>query len=184
MIIAEAEYVTTRGNTLNRWDYMNGSLNSFGGGLYNNYSYNYGSFYPWNNNYYNYGGMNNIPGNNTKQFYADNVAIISFEPDGKMEWSNVIRKTQSDEETDNFISYGILNSGDLVHFLFNIQDKKSSMLTDQSISPVGQIDRSPTLKNLDKGYDFMPKHIKQIGLRQAIVPCIYRGYTIFAKIDY
>ena len=184
MIIAEAEYVTARGNTLNRWDYMNSPLNSFGGGLYNNYSYNFGSFYPWNNGYYNYGGMNNNLGGNTKQFYADNIAIVSFEPDGKMEWSNVIRKTQSDDETDNFISYGIVNSGDQLHFLFNIQDKKSSMLTDQSISPVGQIDRSPTIKSLDKGYDFMPKHIKQVGLKQAIVPCIYRGYTIFAKIEF
>ncbi len=184
MIIAEAEYVTTRGNTLNRWDYMNAPFNSFGGGMFNNYSYNFGSLYPWNNGYNNYGGMGNFSGNNSKQFYADNVAIISFEPDGKMEWSNVIRKTQNDDETDNFISYGIVNSGDQIHFLFNIQDKKSSMLTDQSISPVGQIDRSPTIKNLDMGYNFMPKHIKQVGLRQAIVPCIYRGYTIFAKIDF
>jgi len=184
MIIAESEYVTTRGNTLNRWDYMNGSLNPFfGGGMFNN-SFNNGSFYPWNNGFNNFGGMNNFPGNNSKQFYADNIAIISFEPDGKMEWSNVIRKTQNDDETDNFISYGIVNSGDQIHFLFNIQDKKSSMLTDQSISPVGQIDRSPTLKNLDRGYDFMPKHVKQVGLRQAIVPCIYRGFTIFAKIDF
>jgi hypothetical protein len=182
MIIAEAEYVTTRGNTLNRWDYMNGSLNPFfGGGMFNNFGgmNNFGG-----GMFNNFGGMNNFPGNNSKQFYADNVAIISFEPDGKMEWSNVIRKAQSDDETDNFISYGIVNSGDQIHFLFNIQDKKSSMLTDQAISPVGQIDRSPTLKNLDKGYDFMPKHVKQVGLRQAIVPCIYRGYTIFAKIDF
>jgi len=185
MIIAESEYVTTRGNTMNRWDYMNGSLNPFfGGGMFNNYSFNNGSFYPWNNGFNSFGGMNNMPGSNIRQFFADNVAIISFEPDGKMEWSNVIRKTQSDDETDNFISFGILNSGDQIHFLFNIQDKKSSMLTDQSISPFGQIDRSPTLKNLDKGYDFMPKHIKQIGLKQAIVPCIYRGFTIFAKIEY
>ncbi len=188
MIIAEAEYITSKGNTYNRWDHMNGSFNSFGygnyNGMYNNYSFNNGSYYPWGGGFNNFGGMNNLQGGNTKQYYTDNIAIISFEPDGKMEWSNVIRKTQSDDETDNFISYGILNSGDQIHFLFNLQDKKSSMLTDQTLSPIGQIDRSPTLKNLDKGYDFMPKHIKQIGLKQAIIPCIYRGFTIFAKIDY
>jgi hypothetical protein len=50
------------------------------------------------------------------------------------------------------------------------------ILTDQTISPMGQVDRNPTFKNLDKGYDFMPRHAKQIGSRVAIVPCQYRGY--------
>ena len=48
----------------------------------------------------------------------------------------------------------------------------------------GQVDRSPTFKNLDKGYDFMPRHAKQIGARQAVVPCQYRGFTCFAKIEF
>ena len=40
------------------------------------------------------------------------------------------------------------------------------------------------IKNMDKGYDFMPRHAKQIGARQAIVPCQYRGFTCFAKIEF
>jgi hypothetical protein len=96
----------------------------------------------------------------------------------------VIRKTQYDDNTDNYIGYGLINSGDQLRFLFNVQDKRSNILTDQSMSPKGQIDRNPTIKNLERGYDFMPKHAKQTGSRQAIIPCMYRGYTCFAKIDY
>lgn len=193
MIVAESAYVTNRGNTLNRWDYMNGSpfFNPMYGGAYYGSPYNYYSFnnpmglYPWGGGFNSFGMMSGRNmGSNVNRYYADNVAIISFEPGGKMEWSNVIRKSQYDDNTDNFIGYGLVNSGDQIHFLFNIQDKRSNLLTDQSMSPVGQIDRTPTLKNLDRGYDFMPRHARQVGARQAIVPCIYRGYTCFAKIDF
>jgi hypothetical protein len=30
----------------------------------------------------------------------------------------------------------------------------------------------------------MPRHAKQVGARQAIVPCQYRGYTCFAKVEF
>ncbi len=193
MVVAESAYVTNRGNTLNRWDYMNGSPfynpmyggNNFGS-AFNYYSMNNGmGFYPWGGGFNNFGSMGSPNmGNNVNRYYADNIAIISFEPDGKMEWSNVIRKAQYDDNTDNYIGYGLVNSGDQIHFLFNMQDKKSNILTDQTMGPIGQIDRNPPIKNPDRGYDFMPRHAKQVGLRQAIVPCMYRGYTCFAKIDF
>lgn len=193
MIVAESAYVSTRGNTLNRWDYMNGSpfYNPMSGGNYFGSAYNYYSLnntmglYPWGNGYNSWGNYNNSNmGNNVNRYYADNVAIISFEPNGKMEWSNVIRKTQYDDNTDNYIGYGLINSGNQIHFLFNLQDKKSNNLSDQTMSPLGQIDRNPTIKNLDRGYDFMPRHAKQVGARMAIVPCMYRGYTCFSKIEF
>ena len=52
------------------------------------------------------------------------------------------------------------------------------------ISPDGKMNRNPTLKNLDKGYEFMPKYGKQVSAKQIIIPCLYRNYICFAKIDY
>ena len=68
--------------------------------------------------------------------------------------------------------------------MFNIQDKRTMTLTDQSLYPDGQLDRNPTFKNLDRGYEFMPRYAKQIGLRQIIVPCQFRGATCFVKIEF
>ncbi len=135
-------------------------------------------YYPWY--------RSNLYGNAASQnrYYADNIAVISFEPNGKMEWSNVIRKSQYDDNTDNNIGFGTMNTGDQLHFLFNVLEKRTMILTDQTISPAGQIDRNPTFKNMDKGYEFMPRHAKQVGARQSIVPCLYRGFTCFAKIEY
>ena len=96
----------------------------------------------------------------------------------------MIRKSQYDDNTDNYIGYGLLNAGAQLHFLFNMQDKRTTILTDQTLSPDGKIDRNPTVKNLDRGFDFMPRHAKQIGARSVVMPCMYRGFTCFAKIEF
>lgn len=176
IIISESAYTSSRGNTLNRWDYLYGSPYW---SPVDYYSWNSpAGYYPWWRS-----SMNNNTSSLTR-YFADNVAVISFEPGGKLEWSNVIRKSQYDDNTDNYIGYGLLNTGDQLHFIFNVQEKRSMILSDQSISPSGQVDRNPTFKNLDKGYDFMPRHAKQVGARVAIVPCQYRGFTCFAKLEF
>lgn len=175
--VAESAYTTSRGNTLNRWDYLYGSPYWSPSDYY--YWNSPMGYYPW----YRYNMFNNPA--QSSRFYADNVILLSFEPAGKLEWSNVIRKSQFDDNTDNKIGFGLLNTGGQLHFLFNLLEKRNMILSEQVISPTGQIDRSPTFKNMDKGYDFMPRHAKQIGARQAIVPCEYRnGYTCFAKIEF
>ena len=39
------------------------------------------------------------------------------------------------------------------------------------LSPDGQINHNPTLRNLDKGYEFLPKYGKQVSSHQMIIPC-------------
>lgn len=176
IVVAESAYTSSRGNTLNRWDYLYGSPYW---SPVDYYTWNSPlGYYPWyRSNLYNNSNMMN-------RYFADNIALISFEPNGKMEWSNVMRKAQFDDNTDNYIGFGLFNTGADLHFIFNVQEKRTMILSDQSISPAGQVDRNPTFKNLDKGYDFMPRHAKQVGSRVAIVPCQYRGYTCFAKVEF
>jgi hypothetical protein len=177
VLAAESVYSSYRGNNYyNRWDYFGNPYSYYGYGGFNSYySSPYGYYYPWDR----YNTFNNIT-----RYYADNVVLISFDVSAKMQWSNVVRKSQFDDNSDDFIGYGMLNSGDQVHFLFNVQEKRQTILTDQSITPDGQLLRAPTFRNLDRGYDFMPRHAKQTGSRQLIVPCQYRNYVCFAKIDY
>ena len=170
VVASEANYTTTRGNSsFSRWDYMYGNAYMYPG------YYNYGSPY-----YYPGSRFNNY---NQTRYFSDNIAVFSFDEKGKMEWSNVLHKSQFDDNTDNYIGYGLINTGDQVHFLFNVQEKRQTVFSDQTISPDGQIAHNGTLKNLDKGYDFMPRHAKQVGARQIIVPCMYRNYVCFAKVE-
>jgi hypothetical protein len=181
MMISESVFTSSKGNTMNRWDYLYGS--QFWSPM---------DYYSWNSPMalggmgYNPWSRNNSFFNNNNQirYYAENIAVISFDAKGNMEWSNMIRKSQYDDNSDNYIGFTMLNAGDQLNFIFNLQEKNQNVLTNQAISPDGRINRNPTFKNIDRGHDFMPKLSKQVGLKQIIVPCMYRGYTCFAKIDY
>ncbi len=171
ILTAESIYSTSRGgNPLSRWDYIYGSPYA-------------GEFVPVGANPYSYPWWRRSFGQSTR-YYSDNVLVLSFSDKGTMEWSNLVRKSQYDDNTDNFLGYTMMNTGAELHFLYNLQEKRNLMLSDQSIEPSGQLTRRPTLKNLDKGYDFMPRFGKQIGAKTIIFPCQYRNYICFAKVEF
>jgi hypothetical protein len=173
IIGSESYYTTSRFNNWNRWDYLYGSpyMSSF-----NNYYYS-----PYYNNYW----WNSRQGNSQAvRYHADNITVLSFSPAGQLEWNNVIVKSQFDDESDDMLSYQVMNTGGQLHFLFNQQERRNNLLSDYSVAPDGELTRSPTLKNLDNGRDFMPKYGKQVSARQMIIPCQYRNTICFAKIEY
>ncbi len=118
------------------------------------------------------------------RYHADNLAVLSFSSTGELEWNNVVGKTQFNDESDDQISYQVMNTGGELHFLFNLQERRNNLLSDFSMAPDGVMTRNPTLKNLERGYEFMPKYGKQVSSRQMIIPCLYRNYICFAKVDY
>jgi hypothetical protein len=175
LIGSEAYYTTSRFNNWNRWDYLYGAPYR----SYNSNSYYYSPYYSslW---------WNSRMGSSSQavRYHADNIAVISFDGQGRMEWNNVMGKAQYDDEKDDLLSYQLMNTGGQLHFLFNQQERRNNLLSDYSITPQGEMTRNPTLKNLDRGYEFMPKYGKQVSARQMIVPCVYRNQVCFAKIDY
>ena len=174
IIGTESYYTTSRFNSWNRWDYLYGSpyMSSM------NNSYYYSPYYS------NFWWTNRSNNSQAVRYHADNITVLSFNSSGQREWNNVLGKSQFDDETDDLLSYQLMNTGGQVHFLFNQQERRNNLLNDYSISPEGEMTRNPTLKNLDKGYEFMPKYGKQVSARQMIIPCTYRNYICFAKVDY
>jgi hypothetical protein len=174
MIITESMYNTPRVGAFNRGNYFNYGNPWLSPLDYYYWSPAYSSIYnPWNR----FGGS-------STRYYAENIMVLSYNANGGLEWSNVIPKSQFDDESDNMLSYQIVNTGGELHFLFNQFEKRTLLLNDQTMAPNGKITRNPTLKNLDKGYEFMPRLGKQVSARQMIIPCLYRSYLCFAKIDF
>jgi hypothetical protein len=176
IIGSEAFYTSSRfSNSWNRWDYLYGS--PYLSSTLNN-SYYYSPLYS------NYWWSNRWNSNQAVRYHADNISIFSFDKNGKLEWSNVVGKEQWDDESDDMLSYQLMVTSGQLHVLFNKQERRNNLLNDYSITPEGKMINNPTLKHLDKGYDFMPKYAKQVSARQIIVPCAFRNYICFAKIDY
>lgn len=173
IINTESYYTVSRGNSFNRFNYLYGMpLTTYD--YYSLYSPYYSSWY-WRDRYNN---RQNI------RYNADNITILSFDKDGKLQWNSVIHKEQYDDESEDRISYQTVNTGGQIHYVFNVDERRALLLNDFTLSPDGQIVRNPTLKNLDRGYEFMPKYGKQVSSYQLIVPCYYRNNICFAKVEF
>jgi len=181
-VFTESFYSNSRSNQWNRFDYLYGPglmLSPFYSPFY--YSpmsrlYPYGMYYdPFNR----YGSQNN-----TTRYVSENIVTFFFDENGNIEWNNSIRKSQFDDNTDAYLGYQLFNTGSDIRFLFNQKEKRELLLNSASVDADGKVKRQPTLKNLNRDYDFMPKFGKQVSLRQIIMPCMYKNYICFAKIEY
>lgn len=176
LIVTESMYTSSRGGgPFNRWDYL--SWNNPWSSPFNSYYYS-----PY---YYNsYGVPWNRWGGQATRYHAENIVILSFNKLDSLEWSNVITKSQFDDQTDGLISHQMMNTGGELHFLFNLYERRTLLLNDHSLGSAGKVTRHPTLRNLDRSIEFMPRFGKQVSAKSIIMPCQFRNYLIFAKIDF
>lgn len=173
LVASESNYQTSRGSgsAFNRW-----------GNMYSPYIssfdyYRYGSYYP-------YYGYNRWGNSGYTRYHTDNLIITSYDKNGKLSLSNTIRKSQFDDETDAMVSYQLVNTGNALQFIYNDYEKRDIVLTYQSLDANGNVTRPPTLKNLDKGYSFLPRYGKQVSSHTTIIPCLYRNYLCFSKVEF
>jgi hypothetical protein len=177
VVVSESAYSSSRGIYNNRWDYYGNPYWSNSNSYLYGSSYGYGYSYPWMSPY-GYGS------NQLTRYYADNIAIVAFDSLANKEWASIISKSQYDDNSDNFIGYGTYVTSEKVNFLFNQFSKRTLLLQQQSIEASGKVTPAPTLKELDKGYQFMPRYIKQVSSKEVLIPCQYRNYLCFAKIEF
>lgn len=174
LLTAENYYTSSGNEPWNRWNYM---YSPWGFSPYY-YPYYYSPFSPW---YYSPYSWNNSQG--TRYHYND-VAILSYDGTGKLEWSNFIRKQQTDDDNDAFLSYKMVNIASALQFIYNEPFRRAFLVSVSSITPEGKLSKLPTLRGLDRGYEWMPRYGRQVSARQVVIPCIYRNYICFAKIDF
>ena len=178
-VIGELYYTSSRGGGWNRFDYLYGGM-GMGMMPYNYYYSPYSSFNQWR-----WADPWNRWGNNTLvRHVSENVMVFYFNPDGKLQWSNVVRKKQFDDNSDILLSYLLFNTGSEIRFLFNQLERREQILNSVTLNAEGRMKRDPTLKGLDRNYEFMPRYGKQTGPRELVIPCMNRNYICFAKLDF
>lgn len=176
ILSAEDFYSETQFNNIWNRNYM--FNNNFYSGTTNDYFLN-SPYY-----YYGYRPWNNSSRDQNIRYYYNDIVILSLDSTLKLEWNNVIHKKQYDVDNENFLSFSTMNAGGEIRFLFIEKDNRKQIISNQAISPSGQIKRYPTIKSNETGYGFMPRLAKQVGARQVIIPYVYLGYIAFSKIDF
>lgn len=171
-LVTAEEFVTNSQNApWNRWDYLYGpySVSPY-------YYSNFASPWYYNPYYNNYG--------NYQRFHYNDIAILSYNAAGNLEWSNFLRKQQYYDENDDYLSYQLVNIGSELHFIYNENNRSYFILKDAGLDPAGKLDQLPVYPNLDNGYQWMPRYGKQVSVNETVIPCIYRNFMCFAKISF
>lgn len=174
LLMAEDFYNESRYSPWNRWDYLYGYSPYYSPYFYS-YSPYYSPFYYGDRFYNNY---------NDVRYYYNNILVSSLDSTGRYEWTKVINKSQYDDQSDNNLSYALMITGGRLHFLFNELTRRNQILNQQTIDGDGDVKRVPPMHNLDKGYTFMPRYAKQVSASEIIIPCTYRNFICFAKIQF
>lgn len=176
LIAAEDYSSQTSGNNMgwNRWNYLYGSpfISPYD---YYYYSPAYGGYYRP------YSRFNNAQ---STRYYYDNILLLDVSKNGMVQWSKIINKEQYGDDNDNYLSFSTFITESEIHFLFNLLEKRDKLLTDNTLTANGVIKRNPTIKSIDRSYEYMPKLSRQVGARQLIIPCTFRNQICFAKVDF
>ena len=173
ILVAEDYSSQTSGSNWNRWDYLYGSP------YYNSNYYNY---YPGYYNYYR--PYNNYNRNQVTRYTYNNIMLMSIDSSLKPVWTNIVLKNQTDDNNENYLSYGYVNVGKEIYFLFLEKSRNQQVVSNKALTADGSITRYATLKSREKGYHFMPRFTRQVGLYEVIIPVVYRGLICFAKVDF
>jgi hypothetical protein len=153
VLIAEDFSITTR-TTTPSW-----------GGYY--YSYYYSPFMSQSIREYNY----------------NDLFVMSYDGNGVRDWSTFIRKNQySQEDGGIFSSYGLINAGGSLGFLFNDFNTRVSKIQLATVSGDGKLDMRSLAEGTANDPDWLPRSAKQVGLKELVVPCLRRRQLCFAKI--
>ncbi len=92
------------------------------------YNSNLGNFYnPYYSRYY--WGLPRT-NNQSVRHHADNITVLSYSSTGQLEWSHVMAKSQYDDQSDDLLSFQVMNTGGQLHVLFNQLEKRFNLLND------------------------------------------------------
>jgi hypothetical protein len=115
-------------------------------------------------------------------YTAGKVAILNFDAKANIQSIKTIDKQQSDVNVDQFIGYGQINNTDGTNFLYYQKSKGVKQLVHQQLSASGTIVKGNPIMINEKQVEWMPRSLKQVGEKEAILPYQSKGKLGFAKI--
>jgi hypothetical protein len=209
-IIAEAATTSSNRNAFSRWDYFWGGpfYNPF---MFSYWNRPFG-FYPWARlgwgmmgpwgfgggwgwgGFGGWGMMGPWGWNNwmmnpfanfgypSVTYSAGKVAILNFDAKANIQSVKTIDKQQSDLNVDQFIGYGEINNAEGINFLYYQKSKGVRQLVHQQLNASGAIVKGNPIMINEKQVEWMPRSLKQVGEKEAILPYQSKGKLGFAKI--
>ncbi len=141
-------------------------------------SYGGSGFYGWGY----YGGPST---NSYTEYLFKNALLFDVNAEGKLNWISIVNKTQRTiDDNGIYSSFGLMNAGSFLGFVFNEFEKKSSRVKTTIVANDGQQDENTLNLQAKADGKWMPRFGKQTGLYEMVVPIVGLGKLQFVKINY
>jgi hypothetical protein len=115
-------------------------------------------------------------------YTAGKVAILNFDANANIQSVKTIDKQQSDINVDQFIGYGTMKNNMGTNFLYYQKSKGLKQIVHQQLNASGTIVKGSPIILKEKLLEWMPRSLKQVSDREAILPYQTKGKLGFAKI--
>lgn len=209
VVMAESAETYSNRSAFSRWDYFWGG--PFYNPFIFNYWYRPFGFYPWTrfgwagfgawDLGWGWGGLGWGPwgwgwgglggfwnpfasfGYPTVTYNAKQIALMSFDQKGNLQWVKTIDKSQSDMNVDQFIGYGSFENNNGLNIIYYQKQKGQRQFIFNTLGKDGSLNKGASINLQEKRFDWMPKALKQVGENECIVPYQYNNRIGFAKIQ-
>lgn len=120
-----------------------------------------------------------------REYHFNDIMTLSYNKDGAREWSAFIPKQQYSQEDDGvFSSYGFLNSGGTLAFLYNDFDPRHSRIQLSTVSADGKAQTNALAAGGNDNPDWLPRSSRQVSGRVMVVPCFRKKQICFARVAF
>ena len=209
IVMAESAETYSNRSAFSRWDYFWGG--PFYNPFIFNYWYRPFGFYPWTrfgwaglgawDLGWGWGGLGWGPwgwgwggmggfwnpfasfGYPTVTYNAKQIALMSYDSKGNLQWVKTIDKSQSDMNVDQFIGYGSFENNNGVNIIYYQKQKGQRQFIVNTLTSEGVLSKGESINLQEKRFDWMPKALKQVGEKECIIPYQYNSKIGFAKIQ-
>jgi len=128
-------------------------------------------------------GYNNYRTSDIFQF--NDIIAFSINPEGKMEWSSVMRKKQaSEDDNGTYSSFLIMNEKEKLRFIYLDDISTSGTLNAYVLSSAGKYTRYILFNQDDKDIMLLPKMGKQVSPNEVVLPSYKNNALRLVKITF
>jgi hypothetical protein len=121
----------------------------------------------------------------TDVFQFNDIIAFSINPEGKMEWSSVMRKKQaSEDDNGTYSSFLTMNEKEKLRFVYLDDISFSGTLNAYVLNSMGKYTRDILFNQEDKDVMLLPKLGKQVSPNEIVLPSYKNNALRLVKLTF
>ncbi|MGB1217048.1 MAG: hypothetical protein ACPG5P_04185, partial [Saprospiraceae bacterium] len=122
---------------------------------------------------------------NQAEFHYDDIILASYNPDGEVEWEDILYKRQFSRDDGGLqSSFFIMKTPSDVRFLYNDEIKNNTSVSEYIMNRKGDTERKNVLDTDGYNLKLLFKNGRQINSKDILIPSIKKRTLKLVRIRY